>query len=111
MTESNPTLKVTQLAKLFGEKWKALDDDKKKQYTDEAARLKIEHKTTVEEYQKSEQYAEYQAKVAAWEKEQAMKKEEERAAKQGPQAQDGTQRKKVSMPRKPKGMYSFPHTD
>jgi len=102
VTAANPTLKVTQLAKLFGEKWKALDDDKKKQYTDEAARLKIEHKTTVEEYQKSEQYAQYQAKVAAWEKEQAMKKEEERAAKQGPQAQDGTQRKKVSMPRKPK---------
>jgi len=97
-TAANPEMKITQLAKVMGQKWKEISEDEKKELQAEADRLKEEHKIKVAEYERSEQYQEYQRRLALWEQEQKAKKE----AKQAKPAEDSPPRPKVSMPRKPK---------
>lgn len=96
MKEENPDMKVTELAKIMGGKWKALNEEDKKQWYDQAAKLKAAHTVTVAEYAKSDLYREYQTTVANWQAEQAQRKMDSKSP-------DGkSARPKVSMPRKPK---------
>merc|ERR1719499_105600 len=64
-TAANPEMKITQIAKVMGQKWKEISEEEKKEYQDEAAKLKEQHKITVEEYKKSDLYQEYLQTVAA----------------------------------------------
>lgn len=98
VTAANPDMKITEIAKVLGQKWKEISEEEKKEYQDEAAKLKEQHKITVEEYKKSDLYQEYLQTVAAWQQEQDKKKSDEKAAKAAEQAD----RPKVSLPRKPK---------
>merc|ERR1719228_1238553 len=98
-TAANPEMKITQLAKVMGQKWKEISEEEKKVYQEQAAKLKEEHKNTVAEYERSEQYQAYKRQVAAWEAEQEAKKQEAKQAKTGDKSPI---RPKVSLPRKPK---------
>jgi len=100
VTAANPDLKITQLAKVMGQKWKGLPEDEKKPFQDEAARLKQEHITTVANYRQSDLYKAYLSKVAEWENEQRMKAMKEKADKE--REEKKMPKLKVSMPRKPK---------
>lgn len=98
-TAANPDMKITQIAKVMGQKWKEISEEEKKQFYEEAARLKEEHKNTVADYERSAHFAAYKQKVAAWEAEQEAKKQEAKQAKTGDKS---PVRPKVSLPRKPK---------
>jgi len=96
--KDNPELKVTELSKIFGQKWKSLGEEDKKQWLDQAQKLKEQYKVTVAEYEKSELYREYQKTLANWQAEQAQRKMDSMS----PDGKGKSVRPKVSMPRKPK---------
>jgi len=100
VTAANPEMKITQLAKVMGQKWKGLPEDEKKVLQEEAARLKEAHKTTVANYQQSDLYRAYLSKVAEWETAQKMKALQDKAQKD--QDEQNRPKVKVSLPRKPK---------
>lgn len=95
---ANPDLKITEIAKVLGQKWKGISEEERKQYQDEANKLKEQHKITVENYKKSELYQAYIQKVAAWQQTQDDQKREEKRVLD----QEKADRPKVSLPRKPK---------
>jgi len=100
VTAANPEMKITQIAKVMGQKWKGLPEDEKKVLQEEAARLKEAHKVTVANYQKSDLYRAYLSKVAEWETAQKMKALQDKAQKD--KDEENRPKLKVSLPRKPK---------
>lgn len=48
--KDNPEMKITDLAKLIGEKWNSLSTEDKEPYKTEADRLKADYKTAMESY-------------------------------------------------------------
>mmetsp|Transcript_67027 Transcript_67027/g.106585 ORF Transcript_67027/g.106585 Transcript_67027/m.106585 type:complete len:304 (-) Transcript_67027:155-1066(-) len=77
----NPELKMTEIAKVIGAKWKELSDDQKKPYTVEAARLKEEYKKKMEKYVNCDSAKEYQQKLEGW-KEECNRRKRAAAVKQ-----------------------------
>merc|ERR1712242_356192 len=49
----NPEMKMTEIAKVIGNKWKALSEEEQKKWTDLAAKQKEDYKITIAEYQKN----------------------------------------------------------
>jgi len=100
VSEANPEMKITEIAKLIGQKWKETSDAAKKPFQEEAVRLKEAHKERMAEYQKSDDFRAFEQKLVVWKHQQDAAKLE---AKLGPSS-DGvaSSRPKVVMPRKPK---------
>ncbi len=51
--QNNPGKKVTELAQLMGTEWRSLDDKKKQQWADEAAKLKEQYGKQAEKFKKT----------------------------------------------------------
>jgi len=100
VTEANPEMKMTEIAKVIGRKWKETSDAAKKPFQDEANRMKQAHKERVAEYQQSSDCRAFEQKLTDWKHRQDAAQME---AQNGPSS-DGAaaSRPKVAMPRKPK---------
>jgi len=59
----HPEKKITELAKLLGDEWKEKDESEKKTYQDKAKSEKEDYDKKFEEYKKTDQYTEFQAKI------------------------------------------------
>merc|ERR1712173_341405 len=70
----NPEMKITQIAGVIGQKWKALTDEERKKWTDLALKQKEEYKITAAQYQQSEDFAAFKTKLAEWEAECVKRK-------------------------------------
>lgn len=112
--EENPDLKMTEIAKLLGAEWSALDKAKDKQvkkYVVQAAKLKEEYDAVREEYVASTAYKKWKRDVKRWnetykeewqeqqwelkeQKAAAKKKREERKAEKEKEAKKGKKGKK-----------------
>merc|ERR1711920_921387 len=62
----HPDMKLTELTKTAGLKWKALDDAKKKKYLDAAASEQTKYQKELAKYKKSKEYKQYQEKLEAF---------------------------------------------
>jgi len=99
---ANPDKKQTEIAKVIGQRWKEMAAADKKQYDDEAARLKEAHKAAVAEYEQSDAFKAYSLSLSEWKQRQNAAKT---AAADAADRSDGAanvERPKVSLPRKPK---------
>merc|ERR1711972_1225952 len=70
----NPEMKITQIAGVIGQKWKALTDEERKKWTDLVLKQKEEYKITAAQYQQSEDFAAFKTKLAEWEAECVKRK-------------------------------------
>merc|ERR1712130_166084 len=93
----NPTKKLTELSRLIADEWKKKSDDEKKVYADKSAVLKQAYLIKMEEYKKTDEYAQYIAACDQW---KIDKKNWENAG--SADGDSDTEPLKVSMPRKPK---------
>merc|ERR1711898_53367 len=57
---------VTLIAKKLGQRWAKASEDEKAEYRAQAADVKADYAEERAEYEKSREYADYQAKLAAW---------------------------------------------
>lgn len=60
---------MTEIAKVIGEKWKALSDKGRSPFLEEAQRLKDQYLKEMDKYMKTEEYETYQQELEEWEKE------------------------------------------
>jgi len=88
---AQPELKVTQVAKELGRRWKALDEAAKAPFVAQAAAAKAAHAAQLAAYKESADFAAHEAALAAW----------KRGEKHAKAAAEG-KAPKVSLPRKPK---------
>jgi len=59
----HPEKKVTELAKLLGDEWKEKSEAEKKVFQDKANKEKEDYEKKFEEYKKTDNYANFQAKL------------------------------------------------
>ena len=64
---------MTEIAKVIGEKWKALSDKERVPFIEEAQRLKDEYHEEMDKYMETEEYKAYRVKLEEWEKEYGKK--------------------------------------
>jgi len=87
LTAENPSMKITQIAKLMGAEWKELSDDDKAPFMVSAAKSKTESAAKMEAYRGSEQEKAFKAQLKEWEAEcdrrraAALEKMEKKVAK------------------------------
>jgi len=100
VSEANPEMKITEIAKVIGQKWKETADAAKKPFQEKAAALKEAHKERVAEYRQSDDFRAFEQKMAVWQQQQDAAQMES----QGGPSSDGAavSRPKVAMARKPK---------
>jgi len=80
--EENPDLKVTEIAKLIGERWGKLSEEEKKPFNEQAVKLKSEYLAAMEKYRGSAEEAEYKKKLEDWEEECERRKNKALASAQ-----------------------------
>jgi len=90
LKKSDPTLKVTQIAKESGKRWRALGAEEKKGFTERAAIAKKEYTAAMDAYLASEE--------GKWLLEDQKRAEEEKKAKKANKKKDGA-------PKKPQTAY------
>lgn len=86
--------KISEAAKEMGKRWAALGDEKKQSYKDQSAKLKVEYDEKLEEYKKSDEYAEYEAAKKAYQaKQKASKKVVKKAPKKSKKKAKATKKR------------------
>eukprot|EP00483_Globobulimina_turgida_P002140 UN02142 len=101
-----PSLPITQIAKEISKKWNVLTEEEKKPYNAEAARLKVQYKVDLQEYQGSEGQRQFKAKLQEWKQEcdrgrQAAKKKIQ-AKKEGKSPKKKSPKKSAKRKKRPK---------
>jgi len=91
----NPTLKVTEIAKLIGERWGKLTEEEKKPFNAQAATLKAEYLRRMEKYRGSAEEAEFKKKLEEWEEECERRKAKAVASAQRKKAKEMKERAKA----------------
>jgi len=71
--KANPQLKLTEVTKGAGLKWKGMDEAAKKKYLDAAAHATAKYQIELAKYKKTPAYAQYQEDLVAFKKKQKMK--------------------------------------
>jgi len=66
-------MKVTEVTKAAGAKWKSLSKAEKQKYVDAAARDQAKYQKDLKKYQKSKEYKQYQEKVKTFKTKKKMK--------------------------------------
>lgn len=86
-----PTKKITELAPIISKEWKAITAENKKVYEKKAAELKEAYKKRMNEYEKTDEYKEYQDTLVEYRKEL---KSFNKALKSGVETNDAPSKKK-----------------
>lgn len=76
--KENPEMKITEIAQAISQKWRALSEEEKEPYNQEALRLRAEYQEKLKEYQGSDAQKAYQIKLDEWKKECDRRKEHAR---------------------------------
>jgi hypothetical protein len=66
--ENNPEASFGEVGRIMGQQWGALAADRKAAYQAQHEKAKENYQKVLEQYKKSDNYAAYQEKVAAWKK-------------------------------------------
>merc|ERR1712176_448001 len=69
LTAENPTMKITEIAKLMGAEWKELSENEKAPFMAAAAKSKTESAAKMEAYRGSENEKAFKAQLKEWEAE------------------------------------------
>merc|ERR1712013_311910 len=65
----NPNMRMTEITRFIGAKWKELNDAQKRPFIDEAARLKVVYTEEVRRYKMSDAGRAFKQKLREWESE------------------------------------------